>query len=250
MGRSYPAGVGCLVTDTELETYFANFLLSDHKAFPLYDNELPSAYSRRVLANTADLTDEDFLDTLQHPADAAASLMDAIVCKSISFMPVNAKEEGHYDPLINSSGVKRYTAGEYQVELQFLKFFNHPEQVDCKLYFYPNGMDKDETPLSIPVDKETIYKTTNAQGKAVLSLCITIEETHLINSKSEVLFAVRLRLDDSAHLHFPYKLNGNERYLGAKLKCQVTRVMFMHLAQHENVRYAPLAELKEAEVWN
>jgi hypothetical protein len=68
VGRSYPAGVGCLViayllTDTELETYFKNFLLSDHKAFPLYDNELPSAYSRRVLTNTADLTDEDFLDT-------------------------------------------------------------------------------------------------------------------------------------------------------------------------------------------
>ena len=187
---------------------------------------------------------------MQHPDDAAASLMDAIVCKSISFMLVNAKEEGHYDPYFNSSGIKTYTASTFAVELQFLKFFNHPEQVDCKLYFYPKGMDDDESPIPIKVNKDSILKCTNAKGQEVLQFQFSVQEGHLINSKSEVLCAIRLKLDDSMHLHFPYKLHGEERYLGTKLKLQVKRIMLQSLAQHKDVKYATLNALKTEALWN
>jgi hypothetical protein len=111
-------------------------------------------------------------------------------------------------------------------------------------------MDDNESPIPIKVIKDSILKRTNAKGQEVLQFQFSVQEQHLITSKSEVLCAIRLKLDDSMHLHFPYKLHGEERYLGTKLKLQVKRIMLQSLAQHKDVKYATLNALKTEALWN
>ncbi|MDH7446812.1 toxin VasX [Aquimarina sp. 2201CG14-23] len=243
--------IAALLTDSELETFFKNFVLSDTEAFPKAEGDTPMEYSRKVLANKEDLVDDDYIETLMHPSDAEASLFDAIVCKNMIFTPTETKIEGDgYNPYTNPGNIKTHTVSAYKVDMSFVQFFNQENQVDTEILFYPDGIKKGN-PIRLQVDDGSLCKTTNKQGKDALTLAFSIpeEQQDRITKKSEVLFALRLKIDPSANLYFPYKLGGNERYLGAKIKLKGERFMLSDMTQNEEVLFAPLRDLKNSETW-
>lgn len=243
--------IASLLTDNEVETFFKNFLLSDTEAFPKDKGDTPMDYSRKILANKGDLVDDDFIETLMNPADAEAALMDAIVCKNMVFTPTTTKIEGRgYDPYFNSSGIKTHTVSAYKIEMSFLQFFNHEDQVDTEIVLYPNGI-KNGDPYPLDIDGGSLCKTTNNDGKDILVLEFSIpeEKQTTITKKSEVLIAIRLKMDPTANLYFPYPIGGKERYLGAKIKLKGDRVMLSDMIQDKKIKYGALYELKDYETW-
>ncbi|MBL7558908.1 hypothetical protein JAO71_03745 [Olleya sp. YSTF-M6] len=245
--------VSSLLTDTPLEEYFKNFLLSDREAFYSYSS--PVHYSKRILANRSILTNDDFHDTLKNPLDAQAKLFDHIMCKQIGFTPINPETTsfttmpapGTYAiPTV----VKTEKAYRFQAKMVFSRFFNNKDQVEAHAFFYAQGVD-DGNPVPMAVSNtEKIY---DEQGGAALQVIFTIPvaSRNLIRQQSEIVFAVRLHIDEEHSVHFPYPVGGEERYLGAKLRVQSLSAGLYQtsLKQDEDVVVGTLANLKTDKPW-
>ena len=83
----------------------------------------------------------------------------------------------------------------------------------------------------------------------VLEYSIPEEKQDVITKKSEVLLAIRLKIDPTANLYFPYPMGGKERYLGAKIKLKEERLMLSDMTQDKDIKYASLYELKDSKTW-
>ncbi|PKV50755.1 hypothetical protein ATE84_2821 [Aquimarina sp. MAR_2010_214] len=245
--------IATLLTDSELETFFKNFVLSDTKAFPKNEGDTPMVYSRKVLANKEDLVDDDYTETLMHPVDAEASLFDAIVCKQIAFAPIDAETQtftSQRDSFGISTSSSISTASRFTASMVFSQFFNHPDQLEVYAYFYPKGVKNGEAIDMIVKKPVTI---NDPKGREALQVEFSIPDIHKnkIRLQSEVVFAGRLHVDKSQHLHFPYPLGGEERFLGAKIRVRSLSagLYISSLKQNEAVNIAPLSHLKNPATW-
>ncbi len=189
-----------------------------------------------------------------NPIDAQAKLFDYIVCKEIAFSPVNPKNTGTYTPSGIAGGVGTYTttstASHFIAKMVFSRFFNHPDQVEVYSFFYPEGIKK-STPVPMDIQKPTkIYDKENGEALQI-EFSIPNKFKNQIKFHSDVVFALRLHLDKSQELHFPYALNGKERYLGAKIEVKDlgSSIFVSDLNQQEKVTIAPLQELKTSKPW-
>ncbi|MFT7900962.1 toxin VasX [Tenacibaculum ascidiaceicola] len=247
--------IASLLTDSELETFFKNFLLSDSygKGFPKKSDELPMDYARRILIleNRKLLTDDDYHDTLMNPLDAQAKLFDCIVCKQIGFKPINSKTEIYtsYSPY-GGGASSIETASYFSSKMVFSRFFNHPNQVETHIFFYPKGV-KNGNPINMNVG--TVNKIYDAENREALEVKFWVPKSHedKITSQSEAVFALRLKVDENQQLYFPYSLQKKERYLGAKIKLRALSagLYITDLDQNEDVTIAPLEELKTDKPW-
>ncbi|MFD0992997.1 hypothetical protein [Tenacibaculum geojense] len=199
------------------------------------------------------LADEDFHDTLMNPLDAQAKLFDYIVCKQIAFTPIKPEEDsyqssgGHYG--ISTTTTIR-SAHRFHAKMVFSRFFSNPNQVEPYAYFYEEGI-KNGNPVKMNVKKaEKIY---DSQGGEALQVEFSVPRTHRdkIRLHSEVLFAVRLHIDDTYSMHFPYPLGGEERFLGAKMRVKTLSAGLYQssLDQNKEVVFDTLAELKTEKPW-
>ncbi|WP_159090818.1 toxin VasX [Aquimarina aquimarini] len=155
-------GVGLLViasllTDSELEEFFSNFLLSDTKKFPKQAGESPMVYIQRVLDNRYALTDDDYRDTLMNPIEAEVALMDAIVCKKMEFAPI-APDRIEHETIYY--GMDQFTVSEetvcyFKVTMTYLQLFSDPDQVGYRIFLYPKGIGEGN-PMSLP--QNVMYK--------------------------------------------------------------------------------------------
>ena len=243
--------VASLLTDEDLEAYFKNFLLSDtyRKGFPKPIAMSPMAYTKRILMHRKMLTDDDFHEFLMNPEDAQASLFDIIVCRKIAFTPVGTKTSGRgWDPYHNTMGVKTHTAAHFRATMGFNRYFNHPDQVEVHAFFYPKGL-KIRTPIK--ADMGSVCKVSNANSDDLLQVSISVpsEYRSLITDESEMLLAIRLVVDDTNNIYFPYPLKNKERYLGAKIKLQGEQVMLTDLSRTKKVKFAALYKLKGKALW-
>jgi len=247
--------VAALLADKPLETYFKNFLLCDGEAFSKDDGMSPYYYTQLILLNRAKLTDNSYHDTLMNPIDAQAKLLDHIVCKEISFSPKNASTESYTSsgtyggggfPVTSSVS----TASRFTAKMVFSRFFSHEDQVEVVAYFYPEGVKKG---VSIGMKVKRIKKVYDTNGGEALQVNFHIPNKHKdkIRLHSEVVFALRLQLDKTQNLHFPYPLKGQERYLGAKIRVRSLSagLYISSLSQDESVTIAPLRELKTKNPW-
>ncbi|MDE1206471.1 toxin VasX [Tenacibaculum larymnensis] len=243
--------IASLLTDSELETFFKNFLLSDSygEGFPKRSKELPMDYARRILENRKLLTDDDYHDTLMNPIDAQTKLFDCIVCKEIGFKPINSKSK-----MIPSFGGTMpssiETASYFSAKMVFSRFFNHPDQVETHVFFYPKGV-KNGNPINMNIG--TVSKIYDLENREALEVKFWVPKSHedKITSQSEAVFALRLKIDESEQLYFPYSLQKKERYLGAKIKLRALSagLYITDLDQNEEVMIAPLKELKTNKPW-
>ncbi|MDC1161803.1 hypothetical protein OAT18_00010 [Tenacibaculum sp.] len=245
--------VASLLTDTELETYFKNFLLSDTytKGFPKPTNMSPIEYMQKVLDKREELTDEDYHDTLMNPFDAQAKLFDYIVCKEISFTPINSKTNIYTNYNIHSSGISTIeTASYFSAKMVFSRFFNHPNQIETHAIFYPKGIRNGE---GIPMKIGTTCKIYDSEQSEALEVKFWVPNEHVskITLQSDVLFALRLKIDESQKIYFPYSLQNKERYLGAKIKLKDlgTGFFISDLKQDKDVTIDTLENLKTTKPW-
>ncbi len=246
--------IASLLTDTELETYFKNFLLCDREKFPKPADMSPMEYSRKILKKKEDLTDNDFLDTLMNPLDAQAKLFDYIICKQIAFNPINSKKESFtspsFEPGVRNITSSLETASRFSAKMVFSRFFNHPGQVEAYAFFYPKGI-KNEGAIAMQMGVATkIYDSKNGEALEVKFWIPKAYESK-ITLQSDIVFALRLKVDDSQGLHFPYPLGGKERFLGAKIRARSLSagLYISTLNQNEGVTIAPLSELKTKKPW-
>ena len=246
--------VASLLSDSDLETYFKNFLLSDTKAFPKAAGTLPMDYIRKILDERKDLTDDDYRDTLMNPLDAQAKLFDYIVCKEITFTPIDPKTTSHISPSFGGgmpATSSTSTASKFNIRMVFSRFFNHPKQVEAYGYFYLEGV-KNGGAIAMDIGVvNKIYDTENQEALDV-NFSVPIKYRTSITTQSEAVFAIRLKVDESQNLYFPYPLAGNnDRYLGAKIKLKDFAAGFFisDLNQNKDVVITSLSQLKTNDPW-
>ncbi len=246
--------LGSLLTDTELETYFKNFLLCDREEVPKPANMSPMEYTLKILEKREDLTHKDFLDSLMNPLDAQAKLFDYIVCKQIAFNPINSKKERFtnpgFEPGMGHITTSLESATQFSAKMVFSRFFNHPDQVEAYAFFYPKGIkNKGEIAMQMGIPNK-IYDSKNSEALEVKFWIPKAYESK-ITLQSDIVFAVRLKVDDSQSLHFPYPLGGKERFLGAKIKARTLSagLYISTLKQNKEVTIAQLNELRTEKLW-
>jgi len=244
-----------LLTDSDLETYFKNFLLSDHAKIYRRSNESPMSYTKRLLADKEALMgDDDYHKTMMNPADAEATLFDYIVCKEMIFTPdkkdtetVSSSAYNPYTSPISTSDINRYT---FDVSITFMQFLNRADCIDYEFYLFPKGL-KRKRKIRIDHDGNS-KKTKDKDGRDALHIRLTIpqELRDKVKSTSELLLAVRLKIDDSINMYFPYPIGGEERYLGAKIDPQTTLISLQTLdPENKDIKIAPLDELLDHKKW-
>ena len=250
------AGVGftflaSLVRDSELETYFKNFLLSDNNDFHKLENQSPMNYSYFVLKYRKQLvTGEDFQKTMMNPLDAFATLFDLIICREIKFSPIDPKLEIMLPMNHNSPARRNLKATSFRAEMQFADFFNDPNNVEVQAFYYPDSRSNDFT----PIQEVSIIKTKNLEGEEILRVIFNVpaDKINTINIFSVIVFAVRLRIENTKEVYFPYPATGKkERYLGAKIIVEDDQYTpaIVQLDQTEKVRVDTLKNLKDLKQW-
>ncbi|WP_108803049.1 toxin VasX [Aquimarina sp. Aq107] len=245
--------IATLLSDSELETFFKNFVLSDTEAFPKDEEDTPMIYSRKVLASKEDLVDDDYTETLMHPADAEASLFDAIICKQIAFEPIDPDTQtftSGRDSFGVSTSSSVSTASRFTATMVFSQFFNDPDQLEAYAYFYPKGV-KNGGAIKMIMNKPITVKDPKRDNALQVEFSVPDIHKDKIRLQSEVIFAGRLHLDKSQHLHFPYPLAGEERFLGAKIRVRSLSagLYISSLKQNKAVNITSLGDLKNPETW-
>ncbi|NER18524.1 toxin VasX [Spongiivirga citrea] len=245
--------IASLLTDSELETYFKNFVLSDRVAFPKPDSMLPMRYILKVLDERENLTKDSYHETLMNPYDAQAKLFDYIICKEIEFKPIDpekisftSREPGSSITITSSLT----TAYRFNAKMVFSRFFNHPDQVEVYAFFYAEGIKKGNPKNMVLKKPEKVYDNDNMEALQV-QFSVSSNERNQIKMQSEVVFALRLKVDESKKLYFPYHLGGKERFLGSKIRLRglSAGLYISDLHQNEEVNIAPLNELKNRNAW-
>lgn len=240
-----------LVRDSELETYFKNFLLSDNNDFHKLENQSPMNYSYFVLKYRKQLvTGEDFQKTMMNPLDAFATLFDLIICREIKFSPIDPKLEIMLPMNHNSPARRNLKATSFRAEMQFADFFNDPNNVEVQAFYYPDSRSNDFT----PIQEVSIIKTKNLEGEEILRVIFNVpaDKINTINIFSVIVFAVRLRIENAKEVYFPYPATGKkERYLGAKIIVEDDQYTpaIVQLDQTEKVRVDTLKNLKDLNQW-
>lgn len=244
-----------LLADTDIETFFKNFLLCDRKMLPKGAYQTPMDYTRYVLKNRAKLvTDKDYQQTMMNPIDAQATLFDMIVCKDILFTPIDEESESYTVHMMssivgfsNTSTTK--TASFFEAKMIFSRFFSNPNNVEAYAFFYPEGIKKSE-PIVAKVGE---VSKINEKGITMLRVTFGVTEAYKkkITTRSELVFALRLRIQEAHSFYFPYLLHSKQRYLGAKIKLKTMSNSFYitSLKQHKEVKIDTLENLKTAKKW-
>ncbi|WP_407324075.1 toxin VasX [Tenacibaculum maritimum] len=238
--------VAALLSDNEVETLFKNFLLSDRKAFPKPKNMSPMKYIGEILEKREELTPKEYHSTLMNPLEAQIKLFDYIVCKEIVFAPLDY-ENTLYPSMGKGMMVSYEKATSFSAKMVFTRFFNHPKQVETYGYLYPRGVKRGK-PIPMYAGKaKAIYDTKN--NKALEVIFSVPDEYHSeISIQSEAVFILRLEVDKTKNMYFPYPLKGKERYLGAKIRLHDIS-MFSDLWQKKDIVIDTLSTLKTSKPW-
>ncbi|ADV48975.1 hypothetical protein Celal_1667 [Cellulophaga algicola DSM 14237] len=222
-------GVGFLVlsqilTDSRLQTYFKFYLFSDYRVegYMIGTTESPMDYNRRLYQSKSKLVDSDDENSeyYSNPQIAMALFLDLIVCNRM-----HLKIDG-YDPRVLYTSKKEgfsqleYRAKKIIATFSYIKFFNKKEQVKCKIFFFPNGLNSngsngEELDEITPHIKVIIDPEKHDAIQVTINLS-TI--TNRIGRASKILFTTRLNINEKTGNSFPQSIEeGKERWLGALL---------------------------------
>ncbi len=241
--------IGYLLTDTEAETYFKNFLLSDHcKKYyrPKTKDYDPVAYTRLLIDKKKVLVDdEDYEDTLMHPQDAEAKLFDLTTCNSMVFEPHGKKET----QFLGDEMPMAYTtqkANSYTIRLAFNHFFQDINQAEYGALIF-----EDNETNAIHLDTTQFIQEKKVGNELVLKVAIPRKYRKIT---CQLLIVVRLVIDRDNEMYFPYPLkknNGSERWLGARVPINHAAGLIIpeNFMSSENVKYDTLENLKKVNQW-
>ena len=233
-----------LLTDTAAETYFKNFLLSDHcKDYyrPKTGDYSPSAYARLLIDNKKDLVDdEDYEDTLMHPQDAEARFFDITTCKTMVFKP-----HGEYNTITTMDSSHTYLETEsYTIRIGFNHFFQSTDQAEYGAYIFDDVVS-DAEPLFI-----SRFEEPKKEGnELVLKVAIPKKYRRI---GSQIMIVTRLVIDPEAKMYFPYPIlkdKGAERWMGARVPINKMIFFTNDLMSSENIKFDTLDRLINVGNW-
>ena len=251
------AFIASALSDTEIETYFKNFILSDRVDYPKLPDQSPMDYTRSFLNEKTKekmVPDIDnYREIMMHPSDAQATLFDMIVCGEIKFVPIDPVTKTINLEIRSNLGVftqttQQQSATHFRADIVLNRFLSNPNFIDIEAILYPNGLESPE--LSFEADVEPASKD---EWSNVLSITFGVPKIAIkhINGKSEILFALRLRIDPKSNFYFPYPLkNKTVRYLGARINLKSKGVFFANqLTQQKKIKIESLENLKNPDIW-
>ncbi|OEK09835.1 hypothetical protein A8C32_10005 [Flavivirga aquatica] len=203
--------IAIMLSDTPLETYFKNFLLSDDNTkFTIQAHESPMVYNRRLFDNRKLLMhDDDYYKTMMHPTDAEATLMNLIVCPHVTLKPTIVQKD-----LPGAAPTLDFV--QYLIiALKFYKFFNDKESLQVIPYFLPWGINSNIEGNNLKPMLADEYSISQDVGTLGISISFKNRTVALF---SQLILAVRLTIDDSQSLYFPYNNRSGEAvYLAIKI---------------------------------
>lgn len=235
-----------IFTDSELEYYFKNFLLSDREAFDLRNGETPMQYNRRLFASKhtlVDYDDKDIREKLMNPTDAMASLFDLTVCNNIAYKPTDLS------PRVGNGHAAYRLINTYEIRINFNQFLQDKNQAEIVLLLLDDTvLESGDPSVYYPKTTNKIEKLATGQHQLISSIQIPETLTKTRSYWYKVVIAVRLNIDDSINRHFPYPLqHQGERYMGARLSLK--RGMHGRGSGEKELKFGPLHYLKNHDTW-
>ena len=208
-------------------------------------------YSRKLLNQKRDLmTDSKYVKNMMHPAEAEATLYDLIVCKQMTFKPAGA-DYSNYQVRKHTTS-KDITVHSFDVRMQFMHFLNQPQQVQYQAHLFLDGVGPDN-PWQLPTFGEVRHWVAAESRQDTIGIHLTIPKQFRpnITDRSELVFAVRLAIEGSRPMHFPYPMDGRERWLGARVRLKDTLMTLDTFIQQKRVQIEPLDKLlNDKYVWS
>lgn len=253
------AFIASALTDTKMEMFFKNFILSDRKNFPKLASQTPMDYTRSFL-NEKTMKEmvpdiENYREIMMYPSDAQATLFDMIVCGEIKFIPLDRSkiESSIYIHSIAATMIQtsvQEKATVFRADMVFNRFFSNPDLVEVKAFYYSEGMKQTVIPLNAEVKK--VVKKEDSDNTLSVIFGLFDEGYNPIGKNAEILFVLRMCIDPKNNFYFPYPLkNKPKRYLGARVSLSAGSGIFYagELAQNKKTKVDTLNNLKNPDIW-
>ncbi len=235
-------GIAIYLTDTEIEAYFKNFPLSNVAINPEH-NEKPHAYIQRLYAHRQDTVT---VASIEWIANTQYKKFTNFETAYVGLMDIITPGKLELDPIVKyiqkDSKTKAGYAKRFKGRVQFFQYFEHHEQLDLQLWFYPNGIGNPKlepfeyrteiTALmydAVINDNPRRMLTENMPSRFEFEFGIPDAYQGSRYEKGEVLALCRLKTKDGSFIPVPHK--GVGRYL-----C-VNAFTYNTLSKHG---YAPL----------
>lgn len=193
------------------------------------------------------MTDSKYVKHMMHPAEAEATLYDLIVCKQMTFKPAGA-DYSNYQVRKHTTS-KGITVHSFDVTMQFMHFLKQPQQVQYQAHLFLEGVGQGN-PWELPTSGEVRHWVSAESRQDTIGIHLRIPKPFRPNitdrSESERVFALRL----ARPMHFPYPMDGEERWLGARVRLKDTLMTLDTFIQQKRVQIEPLDELlNDKYVW-
>ena len=253
------AFIASALTDTKMEMFFKNFILSDRKNFPKLASQTPMDYTRSFL-NEKTMKEmvpdiENYREIMMYPSDAQATLFDMIVCGEIKFIPLDRSkiESSIYIHSIAATMIQtsvQEKATVFRADMVFNRFFSNPDLLEVKAFYYSEGMKQTVIPLNAEVKK--VVKKEDSDNTLSVIFGLFDEGYNPIGKNAEILFVLRMCIDPKNNFYFPYPLkNKPKRYLGARVSLSAGSGIFYagELAQNKKTKVDTLNNLKNPDIW-
>ncbi|MBL3659080.1 toxin VasX [Fulvivirga sediminis] len=234
-----------IFTDTDLENFFKHFLLSDAEDIPKR-KLTPMEYNRHLIeeyASKIDKDDED-LQALAHPTDALSLMHDLLVCTEINYYIPKDGLTLHY---FGRSAYK--LANKIRVRLVFNQLLTDVSQLEA-IGILLNDDEKPE-PFIMEMSDTCITKRTDGRREFTAKLSVTKEFRHSINRKTDLVIAMRLRINPEKNHYFPYPTKENKkRYFATRisLKQSIYRTQGEKFEQEEKLVFGSIADLVKKDI--
>ena len=233
-----------LLTDTKLQTYFKNFLLSDQVSLPKAGGESPMAYSRKVLQKKTFLMQHSSqVNGLMDPGEAEATLYELILLQQLRIIPAVDLNK-HYDN-IETTGIPAHAL---TVQLQYMPMLNRPDQLEARAWLFPDGMRRSQAK---PLKSPNAGWGRNAEGQRVIEVRLEIPARYRphLNQHATMVIALRTSIGGTRAMSHPAGRDGDARWLGIRFQLQsirtIQRLEADNYITNKKVQIAPLNTLKE-----
>ncbi|WP_103866718.1 toxin VasX [Aquimarina sp. I32.4] len=209
-----------LLEDSEMEAYFKNYPLSDYAVMPTalekphqYMHRLYKAVDRAVEPSNFESISEPRYIKYRNFETAYIGFMDMLAPNTIAIGP-------RYDMGTTLTYDSDLHAHRFRAYVQFFQYFEDSDQLDIKIWFYPNGISDHNNRLEITLmtfDFETNrqFLTENQPSRCYVDFTLPSGYRHnrfgkMLYPKGEILFLCRLKTNDNRYI--PLEQNNEPRY--------------------------------------
>ena len=249
-------------TDSPIEKFFKNNVLSDEVDWKILPEETPGAYNKRFYLNRNTINPDGDFKMYNDFKFAGATLTDFIVCSNIdvrikSLINEQNSNTGLCEAVLGShESVKEGDVKTFQFMISFRQFLRTADQLAHSIYFYENGISNgSHEKVEVASLGSVIDGDDNNTPHIDVEVTIPTSVTTKYKLKSQILIVCALSLGNDKF--YPAMLNEDHRYLGAYIDVhhihtttttrvgQSTNIEF----NKSNIAIAPLEQLLSGKAW-